>query len=703
MNRRAWVILLSLPMLLAAKPQPPREGLQPYLASVFPAGAQRGATTQAVISGQNMANVTGVDVSGDGVRGKIIKTATGETTIEIAVSSDAQPTERDLRLLSSGGLSNRVRLIVGQIPEVSEVEPNSTKKAAQSLAALPATVNGQLLEGDRDYFHFFARKGATIVAKVDSRILKPYIADAVPGWCDACLTMYDPAGRELSTGDDYKLRPDPVLIFKVPEDGRYILEIRDILFRGRGDFVYRLSVGELPFVTHIFPLGGQRGTSAQVSVFGVNFATTHLDLSLPADTAEETRPLWVESQRLRSNVVPFALSDLPEKVESEPNDSADRADEVATPIIINARIDKPGDVDHFTFAGKKGERMAMEVEARRYGSPMDAMLTLLSAEGKKLAENDDTPDPQLGMITHQSDARITFTIPKDGPYVLRVRDLQGKGGAEFGYRLRVSPLKPKFTLMVSPDTARAANGDNGAISVTAIRKDGFAAPIKISVDGLPKGYSATPATIGAGQMKTSFTVSVPSDAKPQAVELLVRGTARVDGKDVTVVASPTEEDMEAFGNKHLLPTAQLLLAVMQADDFLVSLDEPITEPIDLPIGREVRVGVNIKRPANIEAPPTTYSAETRPTSGPTPGGVSFKQASTLDGLLTRGTFVPGEKDHAEIILQASKKLAPGEYNVVFTGTMRTGRGILVRTLPAIPIRVTEAAKGRNGLARGERR
>ena len=33
--------------------------------------------------------------------------------------------------------------------------------------------------------------------------------------------------------DDFHLGPDPVLIYKVPKDGEYVLEVRDMLYRGR--------------------------------------------------------------------------------------------------------------------------------------------------------------------------------------------------------------------------------------------------------------------------------------------------------------------------------------------------------------------------------------------------------------------------------------------------------------------------------------
>jgi hypothetical protein len=38
-----------------------------------------------------------------------------------------------------------------------------------------------------------------------------------------------------------------------------VFAIHDSIYRGREDFVYRITVGELPFVTSIFPLGGQMG------------------------------------------------------------------------------------------------------------------------------------------------------------------------------------------------------------------------------------------------------------------------------------------------------------------------------------------------------------------------------------------------------------------------------------------------------------
>src|ERR1022692_3558736 len=55
---------------------------------------------------------------------------------------------------------------------------------------------------------------------------------------------------------------------EAPRDGEYTVEIHDSIFRGREDFVYRLAIGELPFVTGIFPLGGKAGERTTVALTG---------------------------------------------------------------------------------------------------------------------------------------------------------------------------------------------------------------------------------------------------------------------------------------------------------------------------------------------------------------------------------------------------------------------------------------------------
>ena len=120
---------------------------------------------------------------------------------------------------------------------------------------LPCTANGQIASGEVNRYRFEARKGQRLVISAQARQLVPFMADAVPGWFQPVLAVYDAQGKELAYDDDYRFKPDPVIFFEVPKDGEYVFTINDAIYRGREDFVYRVTVGELPFVTSIFPAG----------------------------------------------------------------------------------------------------------------------------------------------------------------------------------------------------------------------------------------------------------------------------------------------------------------------------------------------------------------------------------------------------------------------------------------------------------------
>ncbi len=215
--------------------------------------------------------------------------ALGEiVTLEIAVDADAEPGARQLRVATPLGLSNPLAFVVGQLPEYREKDEKRSKADSELTITLPATVNGriipgdvdrlqfplrqpqQYMPGDADRYRFHARKGENLVIAASARDLMPYLADAVPGWFQATLTLFDASGHELAYDDDYRFQPDPVLHYDVPADGDYVVEIRDALYRGREDFVYRVTIGQIPFITSVFPLGAAVGQRATLQVAGWN-------------------------------------------------------------------------------------------------------------------------------------------------------------------------------------------------------------------------------------------------------------------------------------------------------------------------------------------------------------------------------------------------------------------------------------------------
>ena len=75
--------------------------------------------------------------------------------------------------------------------------------------------------------------------------------------------------------------------------------------------MYRITIGELPFVTSIFPLGGRVGEPVKIEMNGWNLEKTTL-APPPKDAKPGHHLIAATNGKLVSNYVPFALDTLPE-------------------------------------------------------------------------------------------------------------------------------------------------------------------------------------------------------------------------------------------------------------------------------------------------------------------------------------------------------------------------------------------------------
>ena len=114
------------------------------------------------------------------------------------------------------------------------------------------------------------------------------------------------------------------------------------------------------------------------------------------------------------------------------------------PVAFNGIIGEPGDQDWFRFTAKRGQRYDVRVYARKLRSPIDSVIYICNKDGRSLASNDDSGGP---------DSYISWTVPADGEYTLRVRDHLNNGGSDYTYRVEFQPREAKLSLYV-PDTAR---------------------------------------------------------------------------------------------------------------------------------------------------------------------------------------------------------------------------------------------------------
>jgi hypothetical protein len=612
-----------LVFLAAAAAFGQQQQIAPHAGYVYPAGGRQGTTFEVTVGGQALNGVNNVYLSGPGATVKILEyerpltnnqanmlreemqelqkkrqadpaafaqadiaklmeirdklqkfirrpmnPAIAETVrIEVVLAADAAPGRRELRLATPAGMTNPVVFQVGTLPEWTRknaeaitapgvARPAQARNLTSSTAttapveiAVPVVINGQIMPGAVDRYRFPATKGQHLVIAASARELIPYISDAVPGWFQATLALKDASGREVQYADHYTFHQDPVLHYEIPSDGAYTLEIKDSIYRGREDFVYRIEVGELPFVTGMFPLGGKVGARTGIQLTGWNLPSAKLTKAFKTQ--------GVEAILGRA----FAVDALPEAMEKEPNDRPEKAQKLKAPVIVNGRIQVPGDQDVYRFDGKAGEEIVAEIVARRLDSPLDSVLRLTDAKGREIAINDDTEDKSSALQTHHADSHILAKLPASGTYYLYVADSQQKGGTGYAYRLRVSRPQPDFELRVTPSGINARSGLSVPVSVYAIRRDGFQGEIAVKLKD-PGGFHLDGATIPAGVDSVRMTLTAPAGHIESPQRLAIEGQAVVGGREVRHAAVAADDMMQAFYYHHLTAATDLVVRVL---------------------------------------------------------------------------------------------------------------------------------------------
>ncbi|MBC8870029.1 MAG: peptidase [Planctomycetes bacterium] len=602
-------------------------------------------------------------------------------TLRVTFAPDAEPGEREIRLVTASGLSNPLYFHVGQLPEYQESEPNDKTADTGIDGPLPAIVNGQILPGDVDRFRFQARKGERLVVAASARKLIPYLADAVPGWFQATLGLYDASGKEVAYDDDFRFHPDPVLYYEIPEEGEYVLEIKDAIYRGREDFVYRITLGELPFVANVFPLGGRNGDSTNVELTGWNLPVDKLALDAK-DKGPGVHPVSILQNERVVNRVPFAVDDLSECLEQEPNNDAANAQRVKPPLIVNGRIDKPGDWDVFCFECRAGGQIFAEVRARRLNSPLDSVLKLTDASGRQLAVNDDHEDKGAGLTTHHADSRLSVTIPENGLYYLHLGDTQHKGGAAYAYRLHINAQRPDFELRVVPASINAQAGTTVPITVYALRRDGFSDDIELELKDAPPGFTLSGAWVPANQDKVRLTLTVPSTAPDDPISVHLEGRAKIGGREVRRQAVPAEDMMQAFIYRHLVPADDWMVAVTEGRRFRSPLKLLDRDPVKLPAGGTARV--------RISAPRAPFLDQIQLALSDPPEGIEIKGVTRVAGGVAIDLKADAEKIQpglkGNLLVNAFIERTFGRAGGTQPGNKRR---IPVGTLPAIPFEIVE--------------
>lgn len=584
----------------------------PHLESVFPAGGRPGETIDIELRGQD--GVTGgVTVVVDGPPGVSVEKveAAGNNFVKatLKISADAPLGRRMLRVISPrAGMTNFRYFFVGSLPEVVEKEPNNTVESAHDVT-LPIVINARVSPTlDVDHFRFAAKEGQKLVAAIVAYGMDS-IQNTNKGYLDANIELIDASGKVIAAADD-TLGLDPLLSTTIPADGNYTLVVKSLQYLGSDHAVYRLTIGDVPYPTSLFPAGGRIGDSVSVEVDGAHVETgTRQSVNVIRDGTIQSQFAAFEAINVSGVDLPFVRGMHPEMLEVEPNNERSQATTLAVPGTANGRFTTSNDEDWYRMALKKDEGVRFEVASQRFiNSPVDSLLEVFDASGKKLSENDDGPayggNVQCAHDFISNDSCLNFRATSDGDYFVRIRDLNGSAGSRSVYRLTVEPLLPDFRLYQWPDAVPIwGPGTTAALIVEVLKWNGLQSDIAVRVEGLPPGWKGSVANWpmswygsydGNGVIRLLLTISAPADAAVGTIApFRIIGRTEQAGR----VIEREAQYMTLYGNAHndrmhvrASPQARAVIA----EQLDTSLETMITE-ISVVEGQTVNIPAKIHR------------------------------------------------------------------------------------------------------------
>lgn len=213
-------------------------------------------------------------------------------------------------------------------------------------------------------------------------------------------------------------------------------------------------LADAPTLTHLFPAGGQRGTTVTVTCAGkFNWPpkvwspgikavplteSGKLQVSIPEDLTADRVWIRLYDAEGASACQPFLIDNLKEVEEVEPNNKPREAHKIPEVNLTINGILKDSEVDCFAVSLEAGQTLVAVLDANtRIGSPMDSILQIATLDNIVVAENHD--DLNL-------DPRLAFTPAKSGIYVVRIfafpstpnSTIKFNGSPDHVYRLKLT-------------------------------------------------------------------------------------------------------------------------------------------------------------------------------------------------------------------------------------------------------------------------
>lgn len=483
----------------AALATPSVHAASPKLNNILPIAGQRGQTVEVKFYGQRLDDASAVLLHTQGITPEHMTIQRGRSvTASFRIAPDAPLGEHQVRLLTETGVTEMLTfhvvdqsIVMERYEEERGEKSNSTSFENPQPVELGAAVIGRTHQEDVDYYAVDLKKGQRLSVQVDGMRLGR-------GFTDSHIAVFDVNQKKMAECDDtHLLRQDPVIGMVAPEDGRYVIAIRDSGYAGSNNNWYLMHVGGFVRPTAVFPLGGKPGEEIDLTFMGDaqgNFAER---VRLPGSINNEHRVLPNADGKRPPSGLPFRVNQLTNVCEDgyPKNDSMkdmEQAPVHTPPVALNGVIGSTKDNDYYKLALKKGQSVLIRCYASTMGSPLDPVVNVFNAKDKKhLQGNDDAPT--------SADSVLTFKAPADGEYFVRVRDHRHRGGADFVYRVEVTRQTPSLSTSIErydrdrPQTRQAVAVPQGGRTAALIRvnRRSVGGDLMPSFEGLPDGLTVT--------------------------------------------------------------------------------------------------------------------------------------------------------------------------------------------------------------------
>jgi hypothetical protein len=218
--------------------------------------------------------------------------------------------------------------------------------------------------------------------------------------------------------------------------------------------------------------------------------------------------------------------------------------------VLNGIIDQPKASHYFRFDAQPGDTFLFRAESMKLGYHLDPTITVLDAEGKKVAFADD-PGIDDRSDEYQIDTDLSLRCDKAGPYYLAIRDSMYRGGDQLLYRLTVKKQEPDFILELRESLKSFYVGQQDTLQVRVRRRSGWNTPVEVWAEGLPSSVvaerqTAPPTdsivkdTCGVERVVDGSIVLLPVRVEAMSTGIFdfkIKGRGVMDGKTVEHVAT----------------------------------------------------------------------------------------------------------------------------------------------------------------------